>query len=173
MLDITYIDTPIFVSSRGPEWHLFLRLGRGFRLIPPIERAIFCHNAPSLVRGDTFIPSWSNTAYILHSPMRGFSCFLRISLATSSVTTRGALRACDLSSNPLTPSCTRAVSVLCTPSVCSPPHTRRWKQQTSLPREAAQYCGGVAQDQGVSSNRGKRRIWMDGGGPEAKTVLIE
>src|ERR1700730_1754804 len=42
------------------------------------------------VRGDSFIPSWSNTACMRHSPMSGFSCFLRISLATSSVTFLGA-----------------------------------------------------------------------------------
>src|SRR2546430_463807 len=49
-----------------------------------------------------------------HSPMSGFSCFLRISLAISSVTTLGALRACDLSSSPLTPSATQRFRVVYT-----------------------------------------------------------
>src|SRR2546422_3824714 len=66
------------------------------------------------VRGDAFIPSWSNAACILHSPISGFSCFLRISLAISIVTTLGALRARDLSSRPLTPSLTHRFNVVYT-----------------------------------------------------------
>src|SRR5437879_1276249 len=47
MLDISYIDAPIFVTPRGFEGHLFLGLGWAFRLVPPIERTIFGHDAPT------------------------------------------------------------------------------------------------------------------------------
>src|SRR6266571_8644224 len=112
------------------------------------------------------------TACMRHSPMSGFSCFLRISLATSSVTFLGALRACDLSSSPLTPSCHQRFSVVYT--VClliakysameATDHPSAWSC-TMLWRR----CAGS----GVAFQRGKRRIWMEGGGPEANTVLIE
>jgi hypothetical protein len=49
-----------------------------------------------------------------HSPISGFSCFLRISLAISSVTTLGALRARDLLSRLLTPSFTQHFKVVYT-----------------------------------------------------------
>src|SRR5256885_2444032 len=63
------------------------------------------------VRGDTLMPSWRSAACMRHSPISGFSCFLRISLAISIVTTLGTLRACDLSSSPLTPSLTQRFNV--------------------------------------------------------------
>src|SRR5947209_18417026 len=72
------------------------------------------------VRADSFIPSWSNTACMRHSPMSGFCWFSRSSLATSSVTFLGALRACDLSSSPLTPSFHQRFSVVYTVCLLTP-----------------------------------------------------
>src|SRR6266566_8351032 len=84
------------------------------------------------VRGDTLIPSWSNAACIRHSPISGFSCSLRISLAISSVTTLGALRACDLSSSPLTPSCTQRFSVVYTVCLLTYGYVDTWRSQCVL-----------------------------------------
>ena len=88
MLDIPAINTPILVFSRGFKGHLFLRLGRAFGLVPPIEGAMLRHDAPTRTRGD-LDSLLEYAACMRHSPISEFSCFLRISLAISSVTTRG------------------------------------------------------------------------------------
>jgi hypothetical protein len=47
MLDIPYVDAPLFVPPSGFKGHLFLRLGWGFGLIPSRDGTIFCHDAPA------------------------------------------------------------------------------------------------------------------------------
>jgi hypothetical protein len=45
MLDVSYVDAPLFVPLRGFEGHLFLGLGRAFGLVPSVESTIFGHDA--------------------------------------------------------------------------------------------------------------------------------
>jgi len=84
----------------------------------------------------------------------------------------GALRACDLSSRPLTPSCHQRFSVVYT--VCL--LTAKYSAMEATDHPSAWSCTMLwrrCAGSGVSLKGGKRRIWIDGGGPEASTILIE
>lgn len=81
-------------------------------------------------------------------------------------------RACDLSSSPLTPSCHQRFSVVYTVCLLIPKYSAMEETDHPESMKLHNVVTTLCRIRG-SSKREKRRIWIDGGGPDANTVLIE